>query len=456
MRSYQDLLAIKDSKDKASFILNVISEHKSCGAYKTALDAQMYARQLNVTIMKYKKLLYTITGKEVPDNFSANHKCASNFFNRFITQEYNYLLSNGVSFEKEETKKKFGGNKFDAVLKKLGKNALVEGCSFGFFNLDHVEMFKFTEFAPLWDEEDGALKGGVRFWQLGPEKPLRATLYEIDGYTEYIRRSGDGNLEILKDKRAYIINKNIGDNNETIYEGTNYPSFPIVPLWGNSYHQSELVGKREQIDCYDLIKSGFANDVDDASLIYWTLSNAGGMDDIDLVQFLERLKTLKGAKVDENVDIQSHTVDVPFASREAVLDRLKLDLIDDFMALNTKDMRSGNITTVEIQASYMPLNDKVDEFEACVCDFIDGLMALAGVEDNPVFKRNELVNQPEVTSMILSAGQYLDTETVLKKLPFLSSDEVQHILENLEKEDVARYDEQEEEETDGTIDEETE
>ena len=46
-----------------------------------------------------------------------------------------------------------------------------------------------------------------------------------------------------------------------ITNGTNYPSFPIVPLWANDSHQSSIVGIREQIDCYDLIKSGFANTV---------------------------------------------------------------------------------------------------------------------------------------------------------------------------------------------------
>lgn len=43
-----------------------------------------------------------------------------------------------------------------------------------------------TEFVPLHDEEDDALKAGIRFCQIAPDKPLRMTLYELDGYTEYI------------------------------------------------------------------------------------------------------------------------------------------------------------------------------------------------------------------------------------------------------------------------------
>ena len=70
-------------------------------------------------------------------------------------------------------------------------------------------------------------------------------------------------------------------------------------MWGNANKQSELVGIREQIDCYDLIKSKFANDIDDASQIYWILQNAGGMDDIDLTRFVERMKTVRAAVVED-------------------------------------------------------------------------------------------------------------------------------------------------------------
>ena len=43
---------------------------------------------------------------------------------------------------------------------------------------------------------------------------------------------------------------------EEIMDGENYPSFPIVPLWGSELKQSTLVGMREGIDAYDLIRSG--------------------------------------------------------------------------------------------------------------------------------------------------------------------------------------------------------
>jgi hypothetical protein len=49
----------------------------------------------------------------------------------------------------------------------------------------------------------------------------------------------------------------------------------------------------------------------------------------------------------------------------------------------------------------------------------------------------------EETQMVLSAADYLDRETVLKHLPFISPDEIDEILEKREKEDIDRYSQQE-------------
>ena len=69
----------------------------------------------------------------------------------------------------------------------------------------------------------------------------------------------DDEPHTVQEKRAYIINYEQSEiGGVEIYNEENYPSFPIVPLFANPQHQSELEGLREQIDCYDLIKSGFA------------------------------------------------------------------------------------------------------------------------------------------------------------------------------------------------------
>ena len=297
-----------------------------------------------------------------------------------------------------------------------------------------------------FDEEDGALKAGIRFWQIDISKPLRATLYELDGYTEYIFNSRDkkkeGYFEILRPKTPYKI-RLYETSITTIYEGMNYPSFPIVPLWGNEDHQSELVGLKEEIDCYDLIFSGFANDLDDVSQIYWILENSGGMDDVDLAQFIQRLRNLHIAEMngDSGQKLTPYTIDIPHEARNGYLDRLEHQLYNDAMALNTAEITNGNVTATAIQASYEPLNNKTDAYEYCIRDCINGILSLAEIDDEPTFKRSMMANQQEMTQMILSAANYLDTETILKKLPFIDDSEVDTILSKLETEESERFEE---------------
>ena len=449
MLTYQDFLQVKgDESATIEFTLAAIEQHKNSDDYKTAEIAEEYNKHQNRTIKDYQKLLYDVTGNTVPDNWSANFKMASKFFNRFVTQENQYLLGNGVTWEKDETKEKLGGDDFDYQMQKIGEKALVDGVAFGFFNMDHLESFGLTEMAPLYDEENGALRAGIRFWQIDDSKPLRATLYEEDGYTDYIwnrRKDKDGGTtlsgEILHAKRTYIVRtKTSVADGEEIYDGENYPGFPIIPLWGNPHHQSELVGLREQIDCYDLIKSGYANNVDEGSLIYWTLQNAGGMDDVDLAQFVEKMKTLHAATTDGMATAEPHTFEAPYASREALLLKLRTDLYDDAMALDVKNIEGGAVTATQIKAGYEPLNSKTDQYEYCVRDFLTRILGIAGLEDTPTFTRSVIVNNQEEMQLIVQAAQFLPQDYVTRKILELlgDGDKADDILDQMAEEEMER------------------
>ena len=97
MITYQDLLKVGDNDTaRMQFVFSSVTKHKNSPAYLISQTADDYDRKRNTTIMQYQKLLYTMSGQAVPDNYSANYKLCSNFFNRFVTQETQYLLGNGV------------------------------------------------------------------------------------------------------------------------------------------------------------------------------------------------------------------------------------------------------------------------------------------------------------------------------------------------------------------------
>lgn len=440
MKTYQDFLEVaeKSDRERMEFVLSAINNHKDSDLYKQAVIAKEYDAHRNVTIANFQKLLYTLNGKVIPDNYSPNYKLRSNFFANFVTQETQYLLGNGVTLKKEENKAKLGAG-FDTRLQDAAHDALVGGVSYGFWNLDHLEVFDVTEFVPLLDEENGALRSGIRFWQVCTSKPLRATLFESDGFTQYIRRSGE-EMMILEPKRGYVAVEATSEIDGTeLLAYQNYPGFPIIPMYGNRAKQSELVGQREAIDCYDLIKSGFANTVDDASVIYWTISNAGGMDEIDMARFKESMRRIGVGLVDDDgAKAEAHTLTIPVEAREALLSRISDDLYRDFQMLDVTKLQGGQKTATEITAAYQSMDNKVDQFEYCVIDFLQALFKIVGIEDEPSFTRSKVTNQLEQTQMVLLAANYLDDETILNKLPWLTQEEVAEILKRKAAEDIER------------------
>ena len=440
MKTYQDFLEVaeKSDRERMEFVLSAINNHKDSDLYKQAVIAKEYDAHRNVTIANFQKLLYTLNGKVIPDNYSPNYKLRSNFFANFVTQETQYLLGNGVTLKKEENKAKLGAG-FDTRLQDAAHDALVGGVSYGFWNLDHLEVFDVTEFVPLLDEENGTLRSGIRFWQVCTSKPLRATLFEPDGFTQYIRRSGE-EMMVLEPKRGYVAVEATSEIDGTeLLAYQNYPGFPIIPMYGNRAKQSELVGQREAIDCYDLIKSGFANTVDDASVIYWTISNAGGMDEIDMARFKEAMRRIGVGLVDDDgAKAEAHTITIPVEAREALLSRISDDLYRDFQMLDVTKLQGGQKTATEINAAYQPMDNKVDQFEYCVIDFLQALFKIVGIEDEPSFTRSKVTNQLEQTQMVLLAANYLDDETILNKLPWLTQEEVAEILKRKAAEDIER------------------
>ncbi len=457
--TYQDLLKVPDTDaERAKFVRNCIEEHKRSDLYKTAKIGDDYYRGQNTTTMEYQRTYTTVTGEVVPDNYRAAHRSCSNFFFIFVSQLTQYILGNGAKWGKDDTAARLGAD-FDNRLNEMGWNALKSGVCFGFFNYDHLEVFPVLEFVPIYDEENGALVSGVRFWQV-ENRPLRATHYELDGYTDYLWSYGDtepagdwtpidkDGKVYFKPKRPYVLTVTRTDaDGDTIYDGKNYPSFPIVPMWGNPLEASEIVNLREKIDAYDFITNGFEDDLDNAQL-YWIVRGAGGMIDSELQEFLDRLKTVQAAAPANGQDIEPVKIDIPYAAREVLLDRIEKQLYRDAMIMNPDDIKSGATTATQIRAAYERQNVKGDQFEYCVLDFLNGILFVAGIEDNATFTRSTVVNTQEEINTIIAASAYLTEDYVTEKILTIlgDGDRAEELLRQRDADGIERMSIEQEEE----------
>ena len=487
MYTYQDLIYVGENEgERIKFVLNCIQQQKASKEYKTAEIAEQYDKQQNTTITNYQKTIIDITGRAIPDYFNPSYKMCSNFYNRLTNQRNQYSLSNGVSWTGIMVEVPEGtdgatrkivwdkyptatdktieyhyeyqlsaptgienklGKDFDTQLQKLCKAGIDGGVSFGFWNYDHMDVFKITEFAPLYDEENGSLRAGIRWVQVDPKKPLRATLYEEDGYTEYIwneRVEKDKRIiegQVYKPKRAYTQKITISGIDEgTIYNGENYPAFPIIPFFANVYKQSAIVGMRQHIDCYDMIKNEYANDMDNA-LLYWVLKGAAGFDEQEASAFIYKLKQSRVVNIDGDQDVEPVTVNPQIEGREQLLNRIERDIYKDFNALDIDQIQAGAVTATQIKAAYEQMDMAANQYEYQIIEFLDRLMKVIGIEDTPTFTRSMLINVSEMIQILLQSATALTDEYVTTKILELlgDGDKAEYIINQKVADELARY-----------------
>lgn len=459
MITYQDYEAW-GMQDIPQFISQLIADYKGSELYKTAAMADEYDAQRNSTILNYVRTIWSSSGAPIEDFTASNNKITSNFFHRLNKQRCMYSLGNGISFADDEDGniKDALGRKFDTRMRDAGYFALTHGVSFLFWNVDELHVFKATNFVPLWDESDGTLRAGVRFWQIDKNKPMIAVFYEADGYTKFttakaIERTQDGvrgvyvtdglNFHEEQPKRAYKVKvATTQANGDEIVGEENYSGLPIIPMWGSNIHQSTLVGMRCAIDSFDLIRSGFANDLSDCTQIYWLVENCAGMSDEDLQRFRDKLKIQRIAEVgtgEDGAKVTPYTQEIPFSARQAYLTDIRNGIYEDFGALDVHQV-SANSTNDHLAAAYQPLDENADDFEFQIIEALQQLLNIAGLGDHePIFKRNRIFNEREQVDMVLAEAEYLDDETILKKLPNITVDEVAEIMERRGVEDYERF-----------------
>lgn len=438
-------------QDRAKWIGQAIAQYKRSDEYNLALEADKYDRQQNTRILNTVRKIYDITGQESIDFTNPNNQIASNFFHRLNVQRVSYSLGNGVSFAGEndekgkDSTKDALGNDFDDILFRIGLHACEHSVCYCFYNDGDYHIFPMTEFLPFKDEITGKIRAGVRFWSLDWRKrPIVVDLYEEDGYSRYMtaeKKYGLGALELREKKRPYKVTVQVSEaDGEEVVGEENYTSLPVKAMYGNRNHQSTLVGMKANIDAYDLIHSGYANDLSECAQMYWIIDNAAGMDEDDVRRLRDRMLLQHIVVADnQNSEIKPYSQEIPYQSREACLNRIRDCLYSDFGALDVKSIGAGaNITATEIRAAYQAMDEEADDFEYQVNEFIQQILELIGIEDYPVFHRNRISNAMEETQMTMLAANYLDDETVLRHLPFITVDEVEGIIQRKDKETAGR------------------
>ena len=460
MITYQDY---EKAPDKTKFVQNAISKYRGSAEFKKATQEQEYMAGRNTEILNTRRIIYDMRGIPMDNFAAANFKIRNRLIHRLVTDRASYSLGNGVSFtRKEKVKDKDGkqktvdltkdvlGDGFDQAVYQWAYWALSNGAAYLYPHIghDHEEwqysLFKKTEFLPLPDEESGALRGGIRFWSIEwGKRPIQAVLYLETGYTNYKtpeNRYSVSSLEQDGEEQPYIETVETSEAyGEKVVGQENYSTLPIFALYSGENKDSALDNLKPLIDAYDMILSGFANDLNDCAQIYWLVSGAMGLTEKQKKEMLDRLILQHMLVIDgENSKVQPYTQEIPYNARKEALQQLRNQMYENYGGFDVHTVEAG-ATNDHIEAGYWPMDEEADAFEYQLITSIRQVLSMIGIEDIPQFKRNRISNQKEQTEMVLDAADYLDEQTILEKLPWITVDEVEDIMLRRDGEETGRF-----------------
>ncbi len=439
--TWQDYLG---ASDREALLLEAIRRYKASPAFNRALEANSYFRGENPqvarkTILRARKIEgFDASGRRrarAATEDVVGNRIASAFLFRFVTQQNQFLLSEGVSLP-EDTKAALGAD-FDRQLERLGECALLHGCAWGFWNANHLEVIEaaknaYSGFFPLVDEMTGQPMLGVQFWQLAPERPMYVRIFDQEGAC--ILKEENKLLSIAAEKEPYrrTLSEDALESAILIEEG--YGCLPLIPLLANPDGASELSPAiKAKIDAYDAILSDFADNLDRANDVYWVLNNFGGTMD-EVAELLEQINRIKAvANITDGsgnaATAEPRTIEVPYAARREALDLLERALYQDYMALDMDSLTGGSLTNVAIRAAMANLNLKADRYEWQLRRFVQQLLAMIGHPTEDIrFSRQCIANESETVADIAVMRDDIDQRTALRLNPYIQEEEIEDLL----------------------------
>ena len=132
---------------------------------------------------------------------------------------------------------------------------------------------------------------------------------------------------------------------------------------------------------------------------------------------------------------EPHTIEVPYAARQAALNLLERALYNDYMALDMASLTGGSLTNVAIRAAMANLNLKADRYEWQVRHFMQELLTLLHLETKEIhFKRQAIANESELVADIQNMRQDIDQRTALRLNPYIADEEIGRLVRGMVQE----------------------
>ncbi len=222
---------------------------------------------------------------------------------------------------------------------------------------------------------------------------------------------------------------------------------PFIEFKNNRNLVSDLKKYKDLIDVYDVVVSGYANDLEDIQQLIYVLENYGGENLSEFLSDLKRYKTIKTETTASGTKggVSTLKIDIPVEARNSILDILKKQIYESGQALQQDNENFGNASGVALKFFYRKLELKAGltqiEFEKGLNHLIRVIMKFLKISDaekrsiTQTWTRNMISNDSENAQIAADSVNIISDETILKNHPWVENpeDELKKIQKQKEK-----------------------
>ena len=300
----------------------------------------------------------------ITNPFVANNRVAYGIFHDIVSQKVNTLLHEIPFIDNESLDKNFM-EQFGYALKNSAIEASICGESFIYEDNDgNFTVFDTADCIPFYDNQTGVLRLLIRFFiKQGEFSKRRSTIAEVyseDGLTVY-ERTGNIITKVSETPYKFVKQQSVIFSK---VKGISLSKLPIAIFRNNEDARSDLTPSiRAKIDVIDAVQSGFINNIEDFSDVFWIIKkmpNGSGMNEDDYADFFANINKTKKLFVE---DATPEQFSIPHEARSKAVEMLKQQIAEESGIIDTERLQSTQLTNVAIKASTMKLEQRVSDFE---------------------------------------------------------------------------------------------
>jgi SPP1 family phage portal protein len=384
---------------------------------------------------------------------NADNRISHNFHQVLVDEKVAYMFTYPVIFDIDNSKEinkrvnEVLGDDFERKIKNLAIEASNCGVSWIHYWIDEEDLsnkkFKYEkvnteEVIPIYSnglEKD--LEAIIRVYTC-MEEVGNSTQDEAFTYIEYWTKD-------TMDRYKFQGNSCTGSTIMEEHVNHILEEVPFVEFSNNLVKQSDLSRYKKQVDLYDKVMSGYANDLEDIQQVIYILENYGGE---GLGEFLGDLKRFKAIKTESDGTggsggVKTLQIEIPVEARKVVLEILKKQIYEFGQGLQQDVESVGNASGIALKFFYRKLELKSGlletEFRAGFSKLIGAILRFLNISEyksiQQTFTRNMISNDLENAQIAQMSTGIIPKKLILKNHPWVDDPDNAEKLLQQEKED---------------------